>query len=322
MPVFLAGENANPMSSVKISLVTVAGCFLLAATTGLLGRFSWLFEMASHLRLGFLVAGVIAIGIALLLRRAGFALLILLALLPHAWALRIHLPADQPAGGLPFTVLTANLLWVNPRPAEAVAWLAGQDADIVVLQEKSDIWDAHLGPLAAGYPHAVPDDPASSVDVMVFSRHPVLDVAPLSPGSRFVSGMAITLDVDGRQLLVVAVHTISPFSAGHAAARNRQLAGIAVLAMARADLPVIVVGDLNVTPYSPEFDVLGSAGLSGRAGSGTPLATWPVWLPVLGLPIDHVLGNARVAIDRVERGPDIGSDHYPVTAWLRLLDAT
>jgi len=178
-----------------------------------------------------------------------------------------------------------------------------------------------MDPLLDRYSYRAPSLPEQSQDVMVFSRHPINQVRPFEPARRFLTGAVVDLSIDGVPVTLMAVHTIAPFSPAQLDARDRQISTLAEIAEASVDRPVIALGDFNLTPYAPAFDRLTDAGMSPLAETGTPLATWPTWLPILGLPIDHVLGNQRVAIDAVERGPDIGSDHYPVVAQLRLLDS-
>ena len=83
--------------------------------------------------------------------------------------------------------------------------------------------------------------------------------------------------------------------------------------------PVIVAGDFNTTPWSPHFrDLLATTGLRD-AGTGRGwLPTWPGRLGPAGIPIDHVLVRGEVAVTGLRRGPDVGSDHYPLIADLRV----
>jgi endonuclease/exonuclease/phosphatase (EEP) superfamily protein YafD len=86
----------------------------------------------------------------------------------------------------------------------------------------------------------------------------------------------------------------------------------------------IVLGDFNLTPWSPRFrDALARSGLT-PAGD---YRLWPRTFPAMpaarllfflsgGIPIDHVLVSGDLGVSRVVRGPFIGSDHYPVYAEL------
>ncbi|MGB2680209.1 MAG: endonuclease/exonuclease/phosphatase family protein, partial [Candidatus Competibacter sp.] len=113
-------------------------------------------------------------------------------------------------------------------------------------------------------------------------------------------------------LVVVGTHPLPPMNAGLARRRNEQLASLAEFARQTPD-PLVMLGDLNITPWSPYFErLLADSGLrDGRGGHGL-LPTWPVGWPMLWIPIDHVLVSDDVQIRRWQTGAVIGSDHYPV----------
>lgn len=299
--------------------VVAIGLVSTAFVTPLAGQ-SWLFDLASNLRLPILVIALFVGAAALATRRYLILVVTIGAMVPHVLALTVHLPTQPPPGGRPISVGTANLLWNNDDPERAVGILSQLNLDLLVVQEKSTQWNAHLGPLRQRYPFIAPRSPAFSHDVMVFSRWPIVSVTPFIPGRAYATGMIVDLRIEDRLLSVLAIHAPTPISANRTERRNAFLERIAAEALAREGQPVLVIGDFNITPYSPSFEILTEAGLSLRAASGTPFMTWPTWLPMIGLPIDQVLGNDRIALGTVEIGPDIGADHYPVIARLRILD--
>ncbi|MEM7442611.1 MAG: endonuclease/exonuclease/phosphatase family protein [Pseudomonadota bacterium] len=304
----------------SIAFWLVAICLIATAFLPELADRSWLFDLASNLRLPIIIAAAILAIAALSTRRYLIMLVAIGSTVPHLMAMTVHWPEPQPQGGRPISVGTANLLWNHEDPANAVALLSDLNLDLLVVQEKSTQWNTHLRPLRERYQFTVPGSPAFSHDVMVFSRWPVVSVTPLAPGSTYRSGMIVELVIDDHTLTVIGVHAPTPTSARLTDRRDAFLNRIAEEVQARRGNHVLVVGDFNATPYAPSFQILAEAGLSADASSGTPIATWPTWLPLVGLPIDHVLGNDRIAIGTVETGPDIGSDHYPLIAHVRLLD--
>jgi len=73
------------------------------------------------------------------------------------------------------------------------------------------------------------------------------------------------------------------------------------------------VGDLNSSSWSPAFrDLLRDAGLRDtRLGRGVQ-STWPAWLPMVQIPIDHALVSPGVRVHGRFVGDRVGSDHLPV----------
>jgi endonuclease/exonuclease/phosphatase (EEP) superfamily protein YafD len=76
--------------------------------------------------------------------------------------------------------------------------------------------------------------------------------------------------------------------------------------------PVIAFGDLNATPWSASYRRFRrEAGLESAYPGALGPASWPSASPVALLPIDHVLARGYEVASGA-RGPDLGSDHYPV----------
>ncbi len=74
-----------------------------------------------------------------------------------------------------------------------------------------------------------------------------------------------------------------------------------------------MIGDLNLTPFSPFFKELLER--SGLADARKPLGlhvTWPTMSLPVWIPIDHCLAGTGLRIGEVRRGRDLGSDHYPL----------
>src|SRR5882672_4483676 len=74
--------------------------------------------------------------------------------------------------------------------------------------------------------------------------------------------------------------------------------------------PVIVVGDFNLTPYSPyNDDFLQASGLTDCSQGRALQPTWPVWFPPLWMTIDRCFVTAGIAVAGYRVGPSLGSDH-------------
>jgi endonuclease/exonuclease/phosphatase (EEP) superfamily protein YafD len=95
--------------------------------------------------------------------------------------------------------------------------------------------------------------------------------------------------------------------------RNAQLEGLSAVLRDDGNRARILVADLNITPWSPRYDVIESqTGLRNAARSLGYLGTWPASPALLRIPIDHCLVSDSFAVQHVEVGPDIGSDHLPL----------
>lgn len=87
------------------------------------------------------------------------------------------------------------------------------------------------------------------------------------------------------------------------------LAWIADWAARQTD-PVVVLGDLNATPWSHAFrSLVDEAGLVNSLRGRGLQPSCPAPLGLLGIPIDHLLHSPALATVERERGPAFGSDH-------------
>jgi endonuclease/exonuclease/phosphatase (EEP) superfamily protein YafD len=296
------------------------GGIALATALALMAPLGWPFELFSHFRVQYAVAALV-LSVLFAWRRS--AVPALLALVIGGWHALPGFVAPsgsavtQECAGPALTVATVNVQFSNTRPEAFRAWLATRPADVLVIQEVTEAWAAELESLPA-YPYRHVTSREDPYGLALLSRWPVVSVTRVDLAGDGLPSLAGIVDTGGQRIRFLGLHTHWPLTPALAAARDEALQGAAALASA-ADLPVVVLGDLNLTPDSPAFDRLLAQGglqdtLRGRGWNPTWLAGfWP-----LALRIDHVLVSPSLCVERAEVGPAIGSDHRPVVATLRL----
>ncbi len=111
---------------------------------------------------------------------------------------------------------------------------------------------------------------------------------------------------------MIAAHPLTPTTKSGFQQRNAQLEAMGRY-VSRLPKPVLVIGDLNITMWSPFYQrFVGTAGLdNARSGFGI-LPTWPTFFPLLYIPIDHCLISPEIQVLKIRTGPDVGSDHLPL----------
>ena len=300
-------------------LLWMLGGVAIATALAFAAPFGWPFELFSHFRVQYLA---IALALAVLLAWRRRAVPAVLALVIAAWhALPSVAPSYAAAQvadctGPAFNVATVNVHYSNTRPAAFRTWLATLPADLLVIQEVTPQWVAMLEAQSA-YPYRHTLAREDAYGLAVLSRWPLESVTPVDLAGDGLPSLAGVVDAGGQRIRFLGLHTHWPMTPGLAAARDQALQGAAQLASA-ADLPMVLLGDLNLTPDSPAFDrLLEEAGLQdvmrGRGWHPTWLAGfWP-----LALRIDHILVSPGLCVEHAEVGPPIGSDHRPVVARLR-----
>ncbi len=221
-----------------------------------------------------------------------------------AWGPRATVPGE----GAGLVVASGNLfVYASPESrAAGVKALEAGDPGIIALAETIESEDRPRVD-ATRWPFQVWQPPGGRKfrdSVALLSRHPILSHEILDPEVQPL--LVATLDVQGRLLHVLVVHTASPVSPAHTRYRNANYDLIATTARRLAATgPVLLLGDFNGSPASPAWDILAGAGIL------RPLrepATWVSLIGPLGIPIDHVLGIG-LAIASPEAVTLPGSDH-------------
>jgi len=303
---------------------------LLAATLcAAAADYVWLFELAVHFYVQYAALGLIGFILLLIARSPAWALLALavagysaMCAAPVLVTHPVSMPrvAGDPASGEPvrLRIVSINVFYGNDDHATVIDFLRRERPDAVALMEMNAGWRKSLEPLLKDFPYRYQTTGNGGRGITLWSRLPMKDVGVLPIGVRAEPAIAATLEVNGREVRMFAVHTTWPMAPASAGRRNQQLYRLAEQARA-VTLPLIVVGDLNITPFSPHFKkLLADGGLrSGAEGFGWQ-ATWPTFMPPAGIQIDHALVNSRVTVEHFGKGTSIGSDHFPIVADLVL----
>ena len=292
----------------------------LATVAGFLGRFAWWLDLASHFRVQyFLFFVVMAVCCGLGGKRRWALGAVALAVVNAAPVCAFLFPrVPWAADGTHGTAYRAMLINVNTEhgdPARVMEAVRRENPDILVLEEISDDWVKALDPVMKQYPFKQIETRDDNFGIGLLSRIPLVDAAVKHIGRADVPSVFAAISVDGRKLLLIATHPVPPAGAEYSANRNDQLEQLATLAASEGKMnePVILLGDLNVTPWSYHYGkFMHTSGLTDSAAGRTIAPTWPAFLPWLGIPLDHCFHSTEVLILARKVGDSDGSDHCPL----------
>lgn len=310
-----------------IGLVEAGAAVAVAGTLlGYLGRWHWFLDLFAHFRAQYFVA---LAGTALLLaalRRPWPSLVFLAAAAANAVALAPlflspppsdHTPGPTTASPPPLRVVTCNLLYRNPDPAPALAWLRATPADVVFLCEVTPDWSKRLRTLSDLYPHQEHHPQHDPFGCAVLSRKPWTHLEVREFGPFQSPSLAVRLDWHGRAILLLGMHPTPPNGRLGSVYRDTALAEAAVYLAGHPVRTQILVGDLNATPWCHPFRaLLARTGLADTARGHGWQPTWNVGSLLFQIPIDHVLTSPDLTTVERSIGPDLGSDHRAVTVSL------
>ncbi len=319
----VAGSAASVLEA-ALWRVAIAAFFFTLLT--LFGSQSWyLFDLLANLRLQWLLAigtGLLLAACLRSLRCIGwFALSAVVSLWPVGVGLSHATPANASGtrSAQAIKVTSINLLSGNQRYEEVLDHLQKLDSDLIAILELTTTWDQRIQErLRASHPYRIasPSDDGN-FGIGVYSRLPW----SLAEIVYFDSDLpSIEIQLQQSPFRLIATHPVPPMTQSLFERRNLQLWSISQ-AVNDSPLPTAVVGDLNLTPWSPFFHRLGSDCQLKRVGRWEAFQpTWYAkrdWWP-LGLTIDHILITPGLRASEFRVGPAMGSDHRSVTATLQL----
>ena len=291
-----------------------------SSAAALLGRLPF-FELATHFRLQYALAAAACAGwLAWSRAWLTFALAAACAALNGSYVLPFYTRARaaRPPGGEERLVLMfANVYAGNEDYNALLASVAEVRPDVLALAEVTPAWASQLGALGREYPYySLLPRPGGS-GLALFSRLPLEGPEGLDIDASTHPVMRARVLLPRASLSLLVMHPPTPMRPDKLAQRAAQFR--------RADEllgpePRALVGDLNVTPWSPYFrELLALARLrDAREGAGL-VPTWPSPLPAfLRIPIDHCLVSESVEVLSVRAGPRTGSDHLPLVVELGL----
>ncbi|HYC91600.1 MAG TPA: endonuclease/exonuclease/phosphatase family protein [Thermoanaerobaculia bacterium] len=241
----------------------------------------------------------------------------------HLYRIRTYTPLTRPTVQRAtrtdpdnrITLMMSNVLEENRQYGRLLQRVEQEDPDVLVAVEVDDGWMEALEPLAKRYPHVVRKPLNNTYGMVLFSRFELLapriefliedDIPSIHTRLRLKSGVEVSLH---------ALHPRppEPIHDQDSAPRDAELVLVG-RRVAKEEGPVIVAGDLNDVAWSDtsELFVRLSGLLDPRAGRGF-YNSFNAQHPLFRYPLDHVFHSKHFKLVRIERLPDVGSDHFPI----------
>ena len=172
------------------------------------------------------------------------------------------------AGDARIEVMTFNVGVSNPNRSDVAVYIAEEDPDVVFIFESSFEWEASF---------RASDIPLQIVSIVPRGRIAgvtVLARASLRPAAVEVllggEASAVTVDLGDRRIDVLGIHPPSPTTAERSQRRDAMIVAAGEWIRSRSG-EVLVVGDLNATPWSHAVRTLRRSGglVDTMAASGS-----------------------------------------------------
>ncbi|MEO0449998.1 MAG: endonuclease/exonuclease/phosphatase family protein [Pseudomonadota bacterium] len=228
--------------------------------------------------------------------------------------------ASDTSASRTLSIVTANL-WNNSDAIDSfLAYVQAEEPDILFVQEAYEPWRSEFATALPDYTRAAGCFYAHNCNAVIYSKTNVL-VEVEGDGSGYVAArLSVPGEGEDFEFLAISVH----LSRGK---RRQKSAQLAVLreAINSSDVPVLLAGDFNLTPWDKRLQTLIEETDLKRFSGLSP--TWPtpsrvedfagVKSEFPGVVIDHVFADPIVFKSIASSRFDFGSDHYAVTVQLQ-----
>ncbi len=244
--------------------------------------------------------------------------------------------AQQDTGATSLSVMGFNVLYDAKDADRSLEAVAQASPDVVCLREMTPAFSrAFAQQLGQTYPHRAMVPRAGTWGAGLASKFPLRNVDHFPNRPHKIPALEATVVIGKTHVRVACLHLFPPLGKHRAQdsmavtmQKNQQLrkdqATWLVRHHAHADLPMIILGDLNEGPDGDAVKTFVDAGFS-RACDTAPQrscgATWPGpaitglrgLFSVAVFEIDHILGRGVTFLSAATLHSG-GSDHYPVMA--------
>ena len=245
-------------------------------------------------------------------RRAASAVLVF-AMINLAVILPLYV-GGQKAPAEPGQTLRAILMNVNTQlgdPERVSKFIKEANPDILVLEEINEKWVNDLQWLVEFYPYSCTEARADNFGICLLSKLPFEKSEVVYIGEAAVPSIVATINTTNGPLAIIATHPTPPINYLYAQWRDAQLSQLPEYIP--SDIPTVLIGDLNATPWSYQFKkLIKKSGLIDSSKGRGIFPTWPSKKLIIPIPIDHFLHSEDIFISNKKVGPDIKSDHRPL----------
>ncbi len=300
-----------------VRLIKAAGLIAMAGTVlALLADFHWIADIFCHFKVQYVLLLIPAIIFLGWYKRWKMVGLMLGVLVYNTWGL---LPywfsgATTPINNVDtMRLISFNVSRTNTDFQGTIDRFVAENPDFIFLMEVHTEWNLYFDNLRSVYPHQHVVSHDSYTGVAFLSKHAWSEIEVLNLGAIPNPSIDVTFPTNSDSsvpLRIIATHPVPPFGAELTQSREKQLTDI--VRRLNNEQANLVVGDFNLTPWSPSFSRILVAGQLTDAtlgyGISPTLAPLPTWFG--GLKVDHILRNEKIGIRNFRLGSNAGSDHH------------
>ncbi|MDH3982180.1 MAG: hypothetical protein OES84_04685, partial [Kiritimatiellaceae bacterium] len=247
----------------------------IATVFGFLGRLHWFLDLFSHFRVQYMQLCLPLIGLALwkqMTRRAGA--LVILAAINYALVLPFYFGKPDPATEKPIRAMLMNINAGNGNTKHVLEAIQQAKPDLLLLEEVTPKWVTELKVLKQDYKYRIVEPREDCFGIMLLSKVPLEHRDIIEIGAASVPSIVAEAHFPQGVVSIIGPHPLPPAGADYSNHRNNQLAALPAL-VKKQNYPVLLIGDLNTTPWSSHFQTMEKE--SGLKNSMKGFGFQPSW---------------------------------------------
>ena len=284
---------------------------------GFWGGVWWVFDVTSHFRVQYFILLTIFALLSALGRRPQQTVIAIVFALVNFFQVSSFSVSESiasPQESNTIRILKVNLRDDNSDFEKVRALIRETNADLVLVEEYNKTWRKELKGVLSYYAYEIISHRHDGWGIGLFSRLPFIESEIRHIGNSAIPTVYARIDTGNKIFAFIGAHLQDPLYATRTYIRNRQLQDLAIK-LNEEKFPVMVLGDLNTSPWSPNFENLIRKTKVQHPGKGLWIQpTWPTYFFPLQIPLDHCLTSPDILIHKINLGTNIGSDHFPLIA--------
>lgn len=222
-------------------------------------------------------------------------------------------PSEDPEKQV--SLLVCNVFMDNKSYEKVLDVIKKFDPDIVLIVEPDKKWETGLAPLKNDYPYHYLKAMDNTYGMMLYSRLRLKDAEFRHLIEEDIPSFKAKVELrSGDYIDLYGIHPKppAPNEAKSSVPRDAELVLVGK-EIKKSGQASIIAGDLNDVGWSHTSRMFRrlSGMLDPRQGRGL-FPTFNVKYRLLRWPLDHIFHSSEFRLKKLERLPDVGSDHFPI----------
>jgi len=214
-------------------------------------------------------------------------------------------------------VFISNVLQKNEEKNLLLEEIKKFKPDVVILLETDSKWEEATRHLEKEFSYTVKEPLPNTYGLLMYSKKELINPKVNFLVADSIPSVETKLKLNSKDTIqVYVIHPTPPMPQENPKSTDRDGEMMMIGKMAReSKLPTMVLGDFNDVAWSEtteKFQKLSQL-LDPRVGRGF-YTTYNANNFLLRWPLDHVFISKEFVIDKVDKGANINSDHFPVFA--------